>query len=203
MFQSTRVKGTFYQDFKYGSLIPTTARSLAGSHLRCALRATPRSSARLKNYPYGSLDLGIGMRLYPFVNNEPGSATVLPVPLATRGGSANNGNSAGNGWYVSNLRLKANQPDFWGGIDDYTLTNPLANNAVSWRGAELDEELYREGTYRLGEFVSIMVGIELDRRVLASPDSLTLLLSDSLPLCLSDIRASLFARSPECLRADG
>lgn len=114
------------------------------------------------------------MRLYPFVDNEPGSATVLPVPLATRGGSANNGNSAGNGWYVSNLRLKANQPDFWGGIDDYTLMNPLANNAVSWRGAELDEELYREGTYRLGEFVSILVGIELDRRVLASPDSLTL-----------------------------
>jgi hypothetical protein len=61
------------------------------------------------------------------------------------------------------MELRANQPDFLGGINDYTFMNPLANNAVNWRGAELDEELYREGTYRLAEFVSIMVGIELDR----------------------------------------
>lgn len=144
--------------------------------MRCELRATPRSFARLKDYPYGSLDLGIGIRLYPFVNNDPGSVTLLPVPLATRGGSANNGNSAGNGWFVSNLRLRANRPDFLAGIDDYKVTNPLANNDVNWRGAELDEELFREGMYRLGEFVAIMVGIELDRRALAFPDSLTLAL---------------------------
>ncbi len=38
VFQSTRIKGTFYQDFKYGSLIPTAARSLA---LTCAARYAP------------------------------------------------------------------------------------------------------------------------------------------------------------------
>lgn len=121
------------------------------------MRYAPRSFSRLKNYPYGSLDAGIGIRLNPFVNNEPGAVTLLPVPLATAGGSSNNGNSAGNGWFVSNLMLQANRPDFSRGLDEYNLMSPLEkDDVVNWRGAELDEEGLKEGWFRLAQFVAAL-----------------------------------------------
>lgn len=116
----------------------------------------------MKDYPYGSLELGIGMRLYPFDINDPEALRILPVPVATLGGSENNGNSAGDGWYVSNLRIQANRPGFSQGIDQYVRLDPLANDMVNWRGAELDEEALKEGEYRLAQFVAARVGTELD-----------------------------------------
>jgi hypothetical protein len=63
VFQGIQISGTFYQDFK------------------------------LKNYPFGSLEAAISLRLTQQLYNSPDAVTILPVPLGAKYLESN------NGWY--------------------------------------------------------------------------------------------------------
>ena len=127
VFQGMQITGTFYQDFK------------------------------LKNYPYGSLEAAISLRLSQSLYNSQDAVTILPVPVAAKYLENNNGDSAGNGWYLSNVRLVGNRPDFVRDLRDFDLSDPITNaSMMDWRGANMTEGRLRDGQFRLSSFLSLL-----------------------------------------------
>jgi hypothetical protein len=127
VFQGLQISGTFYQDFK------------------------------LKNYPFGSLEAAISLRLTPQLYEQPEAVTILPVPVAAKYLTSNNGNSAGNGWYLGNVSLAGNRPDFVRGLSDFDLTDPLNDPVnMNFRGAVMTQEQVNGGAYRLAAFLALL-----------------------------------------------
>lgn len=90
--------------------------------------------------------------------NYTDAVTLLPVPLGAKYLENNNGNSAGNGWYLSDVELVSNRPAYVRDMKEWNLVDPLDPNssAIDWRGAQLDNHQVREGKVRLASFLTLL-----------------------------------------------
>lgn len=127
VYQGMQISGTFYQVFK------------------------------LKNYPFGSLQAAISLRLSQSLYSNSDAVTVLPVPVGAKYLETNNGNSAGNGWYVSDVKLFGNRPAYVRDFKDWEIFDPSQNSSsMDWRGATLAREDVLDGQARLSSFVALL-----------------------------------------------
>ena len=127
VYQGMQISGTFYQVFK------------------------------LKNYPYGSLQAAISLRLSQSLYSNSEAVTVLPVPVGAKYLETNNGNSAGNGWYVSDVQLVGNRPAYVRDLSDWEMLDPRLNPPLmDWRGAKLAPEDVMDGQRRLSTFIALL-----------------------------------------------
>ena len=160
VFQGLQISGTFFQDFKLrnypfgASMLSMLSSSMSSSMLTSvSADSLARSLAALS----GSLEAAISLRLTTQLYDEPEAATILPIPVAAKYLMSNNGNSAGNGWYLSNVSLAGNRPDFVRGLSEYEFSNPLNESEnMNFRGALVTKEQLDLARDRLGGFLTLL-----------------------------------------------
>lgn len=156
VYQGLQISGTFYQVFK------------------------------LKNYPYGSLQAAISLRLSRSLYSSSEAVTILPVPVGAKYMETNNGNAAGNGWYVSDVQLVGNRPAYVRDFNNWEFLDPTQESSLmDWRGATLASEDVLAGKRRLSTMVALLDAVTpgLDVRFTLYVGSVDAFIS-TLPLAL-------------------